>query len=377
MDRRLHSARALCLATILVLAVAGCGGASHKSDPASARLTPLPASAALLVGGPVAPGEVIAEVGKVQISKAALDRGVLIEQRTEIPGDHQSHVRQEISKLIAAEWVLGEAAAKGLAPSEQQVRQRYEQVMSQQYPTQAKFQAFLSRSGESVPDLLLKLKEQLAINAMFEKLRSSSERVTPAVAVRYYAQNKAQYVVSEKRDMGMIRTKTAAEATRVKRELQSGVSFASVAKRLKSEQPRYTVQGLLNGLRPHIYAEKELNDAIFSAKPHVLSGPVSVQVSRGVHFRNPADIKNIDGYYVFELTKIEPAHQQSFAQVKAAIARQLPYMRYKTARGAFVKSWREHWKAKTNCRPGYVVHKCRQATHPLPGEAPEDPYTLN
>jgi hypothetical protein len=30
--------------------------------------------------------------------------------------------------------------------------------MSQQYPTQAKFQAFLSRSGESVPDLLLKLK---------------------------------------------------------------------------------------------------------------------------------------------------------------------------------------------------------------------------
>jgi foldase protein PrsA len=360
-----------------MLALAGCGGAAHKSAQSSARLAPLPASTGLLVGGPVPPGEVIAEVGKVQIPKSALQRGVLIEQRTQIPGDHHSHVLQEISKLIAAEWVLGEAAAKGLAPTEAQVRQRYEQVMPQQFGTQAKFQAFLTRSGESVPDLLLKLKEQLAINTMFEKLRTSSERVTPAVAVRYYAQNKAQYVVSEKRDMGMIRTKTAPEAARVKRELQSGVSFASIAKRLKSEQPRYTVQGLLNGLRPNIYAEKELNDAIFSAKPNVLSGPVNVQVSRGVHFRNPKDIKNIDGYYIFKLTKIEPAHQQSFSEVKAAIAQQLPYLRYKTARGAFVKSWRERWKAKTNCRPGYVVHKCRQATHPLPGEAPEDPYTLN
>jgi foldase protein PrsA len=376
MEWKLARTRTSCVAAIAVLGIVGCGGASHKSDPAAARLAPLPASVGPSVGGPVQPGEVIAEVGKVPISKAALEVGVVILKRAQTPGDHQSLVRNELGKLIAAEWVIGEARAKGLAPSERQVKQNFEQIMAKQFGTQAKFQAYLSLRGETVPDLLLKLQEQMAINVLFEKLRSSAEQAPPAVLARYYAQNKAQYVISEKRDMGMIRTKTASEAMRVRRELASGVSFASIAKRLKPQQPRYTVQGLLNGLKPHIYAEKELNDAIFSAKLHVPS-TVKVAVSRGLHFRRPRDIQNIDGYYVFELTKIAPAHQQTFAQVKATLTQQLPYIRYKKARAAFVKSWRERWKAKTSCRPGYVSQKCRQFTHPLPGEQPQDLYTLN
>jgi foldase protein PrsA len=375
MDRRLRSARAFCVAAIVVLGIAGCGGASHKSDPTSTRLAPLPASVGPSVGGPVQSGEVVADVAGMPITKSALESRIAIEKRAETPGDHQALVRKVMRQLISAAWVIGEAAGEGLASSEQQVKQRFEQARAKQFGTEAKFQAFLSRSGESVPDLLLKLKEQLAIDALFEKVRASVGQVTPAVLARYYAQNKAQYVVSEKRDMGMIRTKTAAEAARVKRELQSGVSFASIAKRLKSEQPRYTVQGLLNGLRPHIYAEKELNDAIFSAKLHVLS-TVKVAVSRGVHFRNPTDIQNIDGYYIFKLTKIEPSRKETFAQVKAALAQQLPNIRYRKARAAFVKAWRERWKAKTSCHPGYVIRKCRQFTHPQPGEEPEDPYAL-
>lgn len=377
MDRRFPNASAFCLASIAVLGVAGCGGASHKGDQTTGRLTPLASSVRPAPGGAAQSGPVVAEVAGTPIYKSALEHRMAIETRAEASGDRQTLMRKVLGPLISGQWVIGEAAQEGVEPTEAQVRQRFEHLKAVQFGTEAKFQAFLSQTGENVPDLLFAIKEQLAARKVFDKIHSAVGRVTPATISRYYSQNKALYAVSEKRDLGLIHTKTAAEAAQVKRELGSGVSFASVAKRLAKQQPIYTSKGLLTGLRPHIYAQKVLNDAIFSARPHVVSGPVSVHLTHGVYLHDPRDIQNVNGYYVFELFKVEPANQQTLAQVKATIAKQLPTTLYKQAVAAFVKKWRARWIANTDCHAGYVIRKCRQFKHPERGEEREDGYTLN
>jgi hypothetical protein len=88
------------------------------------------------------------------------------------------------------------------------------------------------------------------------------------------------------------------------------------------------------------------------------------------------DIENVNGYYVFKVTNVKKSHKNTLAEVKAAIAPQLPNLLYQQAVGTFVKHYRAKWIARTNCRPGYVVRKCRQFKR-SPGETPEDPYTIN
>jgi hypothetical protein len=58
------------------------------------------------------------------------------------------------------------------------------------------------------------------------------------------------------------------------------------------------------------------------------------------------------------------------------LARTLPETLYKEALVRFVKAWRARWRARTVCSPGFVVRNCREFK-PVPGEPPEDAYTLN
>ena len=79
--------------------------------------------------------------------------------------------------------------------------------------------------------------------------------------------------------------------------------------------------------------EKALDTAIFKAKKGELTGPVKTQF----------------GYYVFEVTKITPASQQTLAQAKTTIKQTLASQNQQKALDKFVKSFRKRWKAKTDC----------------------------
>jgi foldase protein PrsA len=411
---------ALAVAALTAFGLIGCGGApSHQATPTQTARLPVDPAARPAPGGTNQAGAAVVVIGNSQITKSALDSRLLIEARSEAPNQRaaeaivpvppaftdciaklarraktssgsmptrfkllqscrqlrQKLLRNVLGTLIADEWTIGEAAKLGLGPSDQEVRQRLEHLKATQFGAEAKFRTYLAETGENVPDILFNLKKQMASALLFQKIKGSVEKVSPTTVADYYIKNKTGYLIAEQRDLGLIRTKTAAAAARAMRELNAGASFASVAKRLKNQQPLYTVKGLLPGLQPHVYSEKALNYAIFTAKPHVLSGPIRLNLKPGVRFRNQADIENIDGYYVFEVFHIRPPRQQTLAQVKQSIEQKLPRILTQNATSAFVKRWRAEWIARTNCRPGYVVPKCRQFS-PSTGEA-EDAYTLN
>jgi hypothetical protein len=291
--------------------------------------------------------------------------------------------------MISGQWVIREAAAEGVGPTEAQVKEKFEYYSGREFRTEARLRAYLAASGENLSDMLFNLDEGLAAQTLFAKIKAPIGTITDAMVAHYYSENqKTAYTLNERRDLGLIRTTSEAEALRVKRELQAGVTFATVAKRLKSLQPPYAFgQGLIFGLKPHVYSEPELNDPIFSAKQGVVVGPLKVDVSREFHnSRDPAVLKKvqqIDGYYVIRVNKIVLPSKVPLAQVKTAIAHRLPTVLYKQAVAAFVKTWRARWVAQTSCHGEFIISRCRQFSPGRfsgglePGERPWDLYTLN
>jgi hypothetical protein len=284
---------------------------------------------------------------------------------------------QTLGPLISAGWLIGGAKEMGIVVSDLEARHNLEHDKAVQFPTAAKFKKFLADTGENVPDLLFTTKAQIAENRIRERVYARVGPLTPARVAAYYQQHRASFAVREQRDMWFVRTHSAAKARVMQKELESGVGFATVAKRYASEQPPYTAgAALLHGLEPHVFREPSLNAAIFSAKPGVVTGPVRLDLHPGFDFRSQLDIENIDGYYFFEIVARRRAYQKTLAQVKAALAAELPGILDKQAIRAYVAAWRAKWRAKTTCAPGYVIRKCREYK-PKPGETPEDPYTLN
>jgi foldase protein PrsA len=249
--------------------------------------------------------------------------------------------------LITSQWVLGEAEALGVKVSDKEVKQRFAQIRSTQFPTPGAFEKFLASSGQTVSDLLVRVKGNIVAQKIQQKVAKRKPNITQAQIAKYYKENPQRFGVPEKRSVEVILAKNEAAANKAKQEVASGKSFASVAKRV-SIDPTSKASG---GLLPQVVKgqeEKSLDTAIFTAQPNVLSGPV----------------KTVFGYYVFEVKGITSGNQLTLAQAQSTIKQQLTASQQQSALANFVKNFKKKWVAKTDCRGGYVVMDCKQYKAP-------------
>jgi foldase protein PrsA len=106
--------------------------------------------------------------------------------------------------------------------------------------------------------------------------------------------------------------------------------------------------------------EKALDTAVFGAEKGELVGPVKTQF----------------GWYVFEVTDIKPASQQSLDEASETIKNLLRSQRQQTALDDFIKDFREDYKADTNCASDFEVAECSNGpdesnTGPASGGSPQ------
>ena len=184
---------------------------------------------------------------------------------------YQQLLTRALGPLISADWVIGEARELGVAVSAAQVRHRFEEASDGAFPTEAKFQKFLGQSGENIPDLLFNLEQDMLDTRIGEKLHGPRRGSRRRWSGNTMSRTRRRMRSGNSARVELVRTRSAATARQLKRELASGVSFATVATRLAGEQPVYTAgtKGLITGLEPHVFAEQAMNTAIFSARPHV------------------------------------------------------------------------------------------------------------
>ena len=255
---------------------------------------------------------------------------------------YKSLQQEVLGFLISSEWVIGEGNHLGVTVSDKEVKKEFEKIKNQQFPKPAEFQKFLATSGQTASDLLLRVKLNMMSSKIQQKVAKSKGTVTEAQISKYYNEHKSQFGAPEKRNVEIVLTKTEAAAKSAKKEVESGKSFASVAKRKSIDPTSKANGGLLTGVVKG-QEEAALDSAIFSAKPNVLSGPV----------------KTPFGYYIFEVKSTSAGSQQTLAQSKASIKQQLTATQQQSALSKFVKEFKKTWTAKTECRSGYMVMDCK------------------
>jgi foldase protein PrsA len=276
--------------------------------------------------------------------------------KTQCEQQYQSLKQEVLSFLLSSQWVIGEASDLGVNVSDSEVKKRFEQIKSQQFPKSGEFEKFLASSGQSLSDLLLRVKLNLLSAKIQQKIIKSKGNLSQAQIAKYYKENPQRFGTPERRTLKLILTKTEAEALKAKKEIESGKSFASVAKSVSIDPTTKANGGVLVGVAKG-QEEASLDSALFSAPLNVLTGPV----------------KTAFGYYIFEVTSRTPGSQESLAQAQASIKQQLAASQQQAALTAFVKEFKKKWTGRTDCRAGYVVMDCKQfkatsttSTSPVP-----------
>ena len=262
--------------------------------------------------------------------------------KTQCEQEYKSLQQEVLGFLISSNWVLGEASSLGVKVSDQEVKKQFEKIKSQQFPKAAEFEKFLKSSGQTVSDLLLRVKLNLLSSKIQQKIVKEKSKVTQAQIQKYYKNNPKRFEVPEKRDLLIILTKTEDQAKKAKQEIESGKSFESVAKRVSIDPTSKSNGGKLPGVVKG-QEEKSLDTAIFSAKKGALTGPV----------------KTPFGYYIFEVQSTTAGSQQSLKQAEASIKSQLTAQQQQQALSKFVKEFKKKWQSKTECRSGYTVADCK------------------
>ncbi len=226
------------------------------------------------------------------------------------------------------------------------MHKQFEKILAAQFPNKAEFEKFVANSGESVSDLLLRVKLNL-LSSKIQKKVSEKSKVSDAQIEKYYQENKSRFGTPEKRSVAIILTKNEAQAKKAKQEVESGKSFATVAKAV-SIDPTSKANGGLLGEVVKGEEEKPLGEDIFAAPKGQLSGVV----------------KTAFGYYIFQVRSVKPGTTQSLASSKSSIKTLLVTKDQQEALSKFIKEFKKHWLGKTDCSGEYVVTDCKQYKAP-------------
>jgi foldase protein PrsA len=256
---------------------------------------------------------------------------------------------QVVGLLVSYKWIQGEADAQGIKVSDAEVKKSFDTQKKQNFPKDADFQKFLTQSGQSQSDIMLRVKLDLLSQKIRDKVVKGKDVVSDAAIQAFYDKNKARFAQPETRDVEIVLTKTKAKAAAAQSALNGGAKWAKVVKQYSIDQASKAQGGKLPKTAKGTL-EKNLDSAVFSAAKGKISGPVKTQF----------------GFYVFRVTAINPAKQQSLADAKTTIKQTLVAQNQQKALDAFIADFRTRWRAKTDCREGYTTTDCKNGPKPTP-----------
>jgi foldase protein PrsA len=286
----------------------------------------------------------------------------------------QALKQQVMQFLLSSDWIEGEAKERGLSATSEEVQKQFLQTKKQSFPNDTAYQKFLQTSGQTIQDLLYRVRLDVLSNKIREDVTKGVANVSDGDVKKYYDKNAQQFTQPERRDLEVVLTKTPAKANQAKKEIDSGKSWAAVAKQLSTDPASKNQGGKLLGVSKG-QQDPTFDAAIFKAVQGQIAGPV----------------KTGAGYYVFRVTKVTSASKQSLQASSAGIKQLLISQNQQKKLDTFATTFRNDWRAKTDCAPKYVIPDCRngrdqsQTTpppapgqkRPIPGASHANPPALD
>jgi foldase protein PrsA len=261
--------------------------------------------------------------------------------------------QQTLQFLISSQWLSQEAAKRKITASDKEVQTTFLQQKKQSFPKEADYQKFLQTSGQSQTDLLYRVKLSVLTNKLQQSIVKNKGTVSSAAVADYYNKNKQRFAQPETRDLEVVLAAKKPKADAALKAIKSGTPWAKVAKQFSSDSASKSQGGKLPGVTKG-QQEKTFDAAIFSAQKGKVLGPIKTQF----------------GFYVFRVTKITPAKQQTLAQVSTTIKNLLQSQQQQKALNDFVKDFQKRYKDMTNCAKGYIVQQCKNAPKPKTNTSP-------
>jgi parvulin-like peptidyl-prolyl isomerase len=248
---------------------------------------------------------------------------------------------QVLDFLIRSYWFQAQAAAANVKVTDAQVMQQFETEKKQSFSTDAAFNSFLKQRGETLQDILYNVR----VSLLFQKLRDKHTKpVTPAAVKTYYDTHTSQYGTPDTRDVRIVLAKTAKDALAAKAALQSGHSWAQVAKKYSTDPTTKDSGGLLVGVTRG-KEDPALDSAAFSAPVNALIGPVKA-------------VAPATGYYVLQVVHDKAATQETLAQATQQIDQVLTTQSQTSAQTAITSAAKARWLSQTTCRTYYSMVDC-------------------
>jgi foldase protein PrsA len=245
---------------------------------------------------------------------------------------------QVMDFLIKAYWYQADAHKAGIKLTDAQVAAALAKAKQGQFQTSTAYQTFLKQSGQTNQDIVFRVR----VNQVYTKLtQRHPTTVTPAMITSYYNSHKSQFGTPESRNMRIVLTKTAAQASAARSALQHGQSWAAVAKRYSTDPTTKNSGGLLTGVTAG-QQDAALSKSAFAAPANKLEGPIRGQF----------------GYYVLEVVKIVPATQRSLAQSTTLIKQTLQGQLQTSAQTAVDTHAKKDWLSQTTCLAVYAMADC-------------------
>jgi foldase protein PrsA len=247
---------------------------------------------------------------------------------------------QVLDFLIRSYWYQALAAKEHVVVTNAQVQQAFNKDKQQQFGgSEAQFKNFLTQSGQTLQDVIYRVR----VNLLYVKLVNKQVKpVTQSEIAAYYNSHKSQYGTQETRDLRIVLTKTFSSASAALKALRNHQSWTAVAKKYSIDSATKNKGGLLTNVSRG-QQDQALDQAAFSAPLNTLMGPIKSQF----------------GYYIVEVTKINPATQQSLSQAQAQIRQTLTQQSRTNAASLVDKRARKAYQSQTFCRsPSYVMADC-------------------
>jgi foldase protein PrsA len=279
--------------------------------------------------------------------------------KTQCEQEFDSLKQQVMQFLISAEWIQQEAESRDIEVTDEEVQKQFEDQKNQSFPNDKDYKEFLKTSGQTEEDLLFRVKLDVLSNKVRESVIEGKGDVSDEDIEKYYEDNKERFAQPERRDLEVVLTKNEARANAARDAIESGQAWKSVAKEFSIDEASKTQGGKLPGVAKG-QQEKAFDDAIFAAERGELTGPVKTQF----------------GWYIFRVTKVTEASQQSLEEAKETIRNLLKSEGEQKALDDFVEKFREKYKDETQCAEDYVVEDCDNSdegtdTGPASGGSPQ------
>ncbi len=314
--------RALAVALLSLLALAGCGGDGAESVPKDA--------VAVVDGDEVPKSDFDAVIAQARTSYE--------NQQREFPKagskEYQTLKNQVMDVLVQRRQVEQAAEEMGIEVTDQQVEDRLEQIKKQYFGSdEKKYEAQLQEQGLSDTQVRADIRSQVVsekISAQVTKGLQVSDKEISA----YYDKNKAQYAQPQSRDVRHILVKTKKQADALQAQLEGGADFAALAKKHSTDTASKATGGKLTITKGQTVAA--FDKEAFELGVNEISAPVKTEF----------------GFHLIQaLSKVKAATTTPLKDVKEAIRGQLLQEKKNKA----MTQWVDELKADYQDKVAYAV----------------------